>query len=92
MTQPTAFGINGLGQIMAGGEAGTEVVSGADTLMNMISDAVESKNTDLISVLNLILKAIYSMDDGIGEKLYNAMLGMKFQINEREFARLVRAV
>ena len=92
MTQPTAFGINNLGQVMAGGEAGAEVVSGANTLMNMISDAVESKNAELISVLNLILKAIYSMDDGIGEKLYNAMLGMKLQINEREFGRLVRAV
>ena len=55
MNSPTAFGINKLGQIMAGGEAGSEVVSGTDTLMNMISEAVAAKNARLEGILANIL-------------------------------------
>lgn len=51
MNSPTAFGINSLGQIMAGGEAGSEVVSGTDTLMNMIASAVASQNKSVIDGL-----------------------------------------
>ena len=47
MNSPTAFGINANGQIMAGGEAGSEVVSGTETLMNMISSAVAAQNKEL---------------------------------------------
>lgn len=54
MDSPTAFGINSLGQIMAGGEKGSEVVSGTDTLMKMIAAAVESKNERIIEVLIII--------------------------------------
>jgi len=42
MTKPTAFGVNSNGQIMAGGEKGAEVVSGADKLMSMITEAVST--------------------------------------------------
>lgn len=52
MDKPTAFGINPSGQIMAGGEAGSEVVSGTDTLMNMISAAVAENNSQLLDILN----------------------------------------
>ncbi len=55
MNSPTAFGINKLGQVMAGGEAGSEVVSGTDTLMNMISEAVAAKNARLEAILANIL-------------------------------------
>lgn len=44
MNSPTVFGINSLGQLMAGGEKGSEVVSGTDTLMRMIAQAVASQN------------------------------------------------
>lgn len=44
MNSPTAFGVNSLGQVMAGGEKGSEVVSGTQTLMNMIASAVASQN------------------------------------------------
>ena len=57
MDRPTAFGINPSGQIMAGGEAGSEIVSGTDTLMNMISAAVSENNDGLHS----ILEAIYQL-------------------------------
>lgn len=52
MDKPTAFGINASGRIMAGGEAGSEVVSGTQTLMNMISAAVSENNDQLYEVLN----------------------------------------
>ena len=47
MNSPTAFGINAKGQIMAGGEAGSEVVSGTETLMNMIGTVVAAQNEEL---------------------------------------------
>lgn len=52
MNSPTAFGINSLGQIMAGGEAGSEVVSGTETLMKMIAAVVAAQNAGLINILN----------------------------------------
>ena len=56
MTQPTAFGINSNGQIMAGGEAGSEVVSGTDKLMQLISAAVASQNVRLEEICQKILE------------------------------------
>ena len=61
MNSPTAFGINKNGQIMAGGEAGSEVVSGTDTLMNMISEAVSAKNQRLEEILQSILSYMPQM-------------------------------
>lgn len=58
MDKPTAFGINSVGQIMAGGEAGSEVVSGTETLMQMIAAAVASKNAKLEELLQSILAFI----------------------------------
>ena len=52
MNSPTAFGINANGQIMAGGEAGSEVVSGTETLMNMISSAVAAQNEELTNTVS----------------------------------------
>ena len=92
MTQPTAFGINKNGQIMAGGEAGDEVVSGKDTLMAMIEDAVETKNSALIEILLKILNAILALDENMGGNLRDALAGTEFKVNNREFARLVRTV
>lgn len=63
MDTPTAFGINAKGQIMAGGEAGSEVVSGTETLMNMIASAVAAQNEALVNVLLDILDAILALQD-----------------------------
>ena len=52
MDKPTAFGISPSGKVMAGGEAGSEVVSGTQTLMDMISAAVAENNGQLYEVLN----------------------------------------
>ena len=58
MNEPTAFGINSRGQIMAGGEAGSEVVSGTNTLMNMISDAVAAQNMALVAYLQKLIQML----------------------------------
>ena len=57
MEKPTAFGINAAGQVMAGGEAGSEVVSGTDTLMGLISAAVAENNGQIYGLLD----ALYSL-------------------------------
>lgn len=93
LTNPTAFGINPFtGATMVGGEAGAEAVAPIDTLQGYVRDAVAEQNSALIEVLNTILKVISEIDETMAQKLYEAMLGMQFKINDREFARLVRAV
>lgn len=92
MNEPTIFGYNAkTGQLQAGGEAGSEVVAGTNTLMNMIGDAVESKtaaqNERIVSVLVSILNAILG---GNAELLQVFMSDRTFTVGEREFARLVK--
>lgn len=56
MTQPTVFGYDSnSGQLMGGGEAGSEVVSGTGTLMNMIASAVASQNGGIMQMLDRIV-------------------------------------
>ena len=92
MTKPTAFGINNEGQIMAGGEAGDEVVSGAYKLKMMISDAVAEQNEGMITILSEILDAILAIDENMGGNLRQALEGASIAINRRDFARLVNEV
>ncbi len=92
MNSPTAFGINSLGQIMAGGEKGSEVVSGTDTLMEMIAMAVASQNKELVAILIKILEAIISLDDNMGDNVREGLVGTAWSLNKREVARLIREV
>lgn len=92
MNDPTIFGYNpATGSLMGGGEAGSEVVSGTNTLMNMIGGVVEAKtaeqNDRIIAVLTAILNAIL----GGNRDMVKAILEDKtFQVGEREFGRLVK--
>lgn len=61
MNSPTAFGINSAGNIMAGGESGPEVVSGADTLMNMISGAVSGQSGNIYD--SMVAALIYVFEN-----------------------------
>lgn len=92
MDKPTAFGINSDGQIMAGGEAGREIVSGASTLMSMISEATAKNNEEMVSALYLILQALQEMNEELPERLRDAIEDTSLKISNREFARLVKAV
>ena len=59
MTSPTIFGYNAAtGQLMGGGEAGSEVVSGTDTLMQMISEAVATQNASLAFYLQKLVEML----------------------------------
>lgn len=42
LDSPTIFGLSKGGGLLGGGEAGREVIAGADTLMQMIQDAIQS--------------------------------------------------
>lgn len=92
MTSPTIFGYNPkTGNVMGGGEAGSEVVSGTNTLMSMIGAVVEGKMSimtgQLVAVLTAILEAIVT---GNEDTLQALLDGHIIQIGEREFGRLVR--
>ena len=59
MTKPTIFGYNGAtGQLLGGGEAGSEVVSGTDTLLNMISAAVAAQNEGVVHYLQMVTEIL----------------------------------
>ncbi len=60
LDEPTAFGISKNGNLRVGGEAGSEVVAGTNTLMNMISDAVVSSNAGSQEILQAVLDLLYS--------------------------------
>lgn len=93
MNDPTAFGINpNTGKVMVGGEARAEAIAPIDTLQSYVSAAVAGQNAVLVSVLEQILDAILAMDDNMGGNLRDALAGTRFSINDREFARLVKAV
>ena len=80
------------GNAMVGGEAGPEAVAPIETLQQYVQEAVAAQNAELLSVLRLILQAILAMDAGLLEKLMEALESMRFEIRNREFARLVREV
>lgn len=93
MTEPTAFGFNpSTGNFMVGGEAGAEAIAPIDTLKQYVAEAVASQNAGLIGVLQRILDAILEMDANMGGNLREALAGTSFEVNNREFGRLVKGV
>ena len=92
MNSPTIFGFDPeTGKARGGGEAGSEVVSGTNTLMNMIGSVVESKtaaqNDRIVALLTALLEAI----TGGNEELLKALLaGQTIVLNKREIGRTVR--
>lgn len=61
MEKPAIFGYNGsTGNLMGGGEAGSEVVSGTNTLMNMIQGAVAAQNEGIAAYLQMLIDMLSS--------------------------------
>ena len=61
MTEPTIFGYNPrTGNVMGGGEAGSEVVSGTNTLLDMISEVVAAQNGNLAYYLQKLIEILAS--------------------------------
>lgn len=92
MNSPTIFGYDAAtGSLMGGGEAGSEVVSGTDTLMQMIGNAVEAKMSAANQqIINLLTAMLATMEGGNKDLLQALLAGHTIKINEREFARTVR--
>lgn len=92
MDEPTVFGYNAAtGRLQGGGEAGSEVVSGTNTLMNMIGAVVEAKTGTqmerMVSILTALLEAIVT---GNSELLKAILAGQVIKLDGREFGRTVR--
>lgn len=59
MTQPTVFGYNPqTGKLMGGGERGSEVVAGTNSLMGMISAAVAEQNSATVYYLQKLVNIL----------------------------------
>ena len=59
MNKPTIFGYDaGTGNLLGGGEAGSEVISGTNTLMNMIQAAVAEQNADLAYYIQKLIEML----------------------------------
>jgi len=58
LDEPTAFGISPNGNIRVGGEAGSEIVGGTNTIMRMISDAVSSNNGGMEDKLDRLISLL----------------------------------
>jgi hypothetical protein len=90
MESPTIFGYDAKsGNLLGGGEAGSEMVGGTNTIMSMISAAVDRQNTGLQAILQRILEAILSMDENMLKNISAAMENKKILWNDRELGRLV---
>lgn len=88
MEKPTIFGYNAAsGNLLGGGEAGSEVVSGTDKLMDMIGQAVESK---MATQLDRMIGQLDALVEGNGEMLKALLAGHTIVLNKREVARTVR--
>lgn len=92
MKQPTAFGYNAeTGRVMVGGERGSEIVSGTNTLMNMIRNATTSGNVVLVEVLTQIRDLLADKTrwhDIFVEALADGSFGVV--VDGREIGRIVR--
>lgn len=58
LDKPTAFGISPNGNIQVGGEAGSEIVGGTSTIMNMIGSAVSGNNAGLEEKLDRLISLL----------------------------------
>lgn len=76
---------------MVGGEAGAEAIAPIETLQHYVAEAVAGQNQEVVIVLNLILKALYALDESLVDKFITALTkGVSIDWNDRNIARLVR--
>lgn len=93
LTQPTLFDYDpSTGRAKVGGEAGAEAVAPIDVLQGYVAEAVASQNQALVEALETLIETIENLDNDLVKKMMTALENMKFNINNREFARLVKVV
>lgn len=92
MNKPTAFGVNKDGQVMAGGETGSEVVSGTDTLMGMIKEATAGNGSQ--EIYKAVVEAMIYVFQNYGLQLILEMdadsdaLFRKITVKNNEFKKM----
>lgn len=87
----TIFGAAG-DQMLGGGEAGREVVSGEAHLIDLIGQAVARNNAAMLAALYKILDAIHVLNEGLYDQIVEALTdGVRFEMDGREFGRLVKS-
>jgi hypothetical protein len=84
LDSPTIFGASSNGLLMGGDGAGTEIVSGEDHLIELINQSVATN----LGNCEEYLEEIVGTQNALLQYLQNA----GFEIDGREFARLVKAV
>ena len=93
MMKPTAFGLNpNTGKVMVGGEAGAEAIAPIDVLQGYVAQAVASQNAAQTTILERMLDGISELNANMGASMREAVEGMSFSVNNREFGRLVKGV
>ena len=91
LDKPTIFGQANNGQLLGGGESGQEVISGKQKLYDMIQEATNGGNEEILNVL----KAIYARltdDNKLHDILVQALSDGSFSVvlDNREVGRIVR--
>lgn len=87
LSKPTIFGYSD-GKFLGGGDGnGNEIVAGESYLMGLISNAVDSRNEKIVTLLAALLEATV---DGNTKTVRALMADKTFAVGEREFARLVK--
>lgn len=89
-SKPTLFNTRLGGQVV--GEAGPEAVAPIGVLQGYVADAVADSNNQLAPLLAKVLEELRAQNEGMEERLINAFASMRFDVNNREFARMVKAV
>ena len=74
------------------GEAGAEAVAPIDVLQGYVAAAVASQNAGIANALERVVEAIESMDANMGSNMRDALEETSLKVNNREFARMVKAV
>ncbi|MBP9989443.1 MAG: phage tail tape measure protein, partial [Ruminococcus sp.] len=90
MNSPTIFGINQNGQLLGGGEAGSETVVGTTSLMNMIKNSIStefskfalSKMIELKAAASQILNKTYNINNKVDVKIEHFENSANQDINE----------
>lgn len=68
LDSPTLFGYKN-GKLLGGGETGEEVVSGKNTLLDMIKSAVNSETKESVNVLENILKTLQDVSSKLNRPI-----------------------
>ena len=91
MTSPTIFGFNPYtNNLMRGGEAGPEAIAPISTLQSYIGEAVHAQSYEQAAAFDRMFVMMESLVDSLPNAMRDAMEGMAFKTNGREFGRMVK--